>query len=98
MLNNIDLNQSFNKLKTEIMKRNDDLSEQIVNISKAGAYDILTESYSKLKAEHEALKSDLNDIYNVFRETDAKDIIDNPTQLTGKVLKILSNNSKLWAL
>ena len=93
---NTDLNQSFNKFKTEIMNNN--YSDPIVNISKAHAFDIISEELTKVKDERDKLKADLNDIYNVFKETEAKDIIENPTQLTGKVLKILSNNSKLWAL
>ncbi len=93
-MRNTNLNQSFNKLKTEIMK--DNLSEQMVNISKAGAFDALRENYSKLMAENKALKEDLKAIMDVLCDPD---IVADNVQALGRIIKILSNsitNNKLY--
>jgi len=51
-MNNVDLGKSFEKLKE------DDIFNQMINISKASAYDILVKEFEKLKAENEKLKAD----------------------------------------
>lgn len=67
-MNNINLGESFEKMKdsgslaSAISKlSNDNLFEQITNISKASAYDSLLASYNELQKKIDQMKIELNE-------------------------------------
>ena len=48
----------------------DDLFNQIVNISKAGAYDIVSKQVQELQAENEKMRNTLKDVLMVIKESE----------------------------
>ena len=52
----------MNPLKSNIQSPFDNLGEQLMNISKANAYDVVSKQVQELQAENEKLKNVLNNV------------------------------------
>ena len=74
----------------------DSLSEQIINISKAGAYDIVAKHRDELKQQNDNLKAAINSVLNEIQNTKAGEIIDKPAFILNRIsahcLDALRNN------
>lgn len=77
----------------------DNLFEQITNITKAHAYDIVSNQVSELKEQNEIFRKGLQDIFTIILEEKTSSVIDNPSVIIGKISHhvndLLSNNRPL---
>lgn len=62
-----------------------DLQEQIVNITKAHAFDIVSVQVSELKEQNENFRNAIMEIWNSIAKADATTVITNPTELLMKI-------------
>jgi len=67
----------------------DFLTESIVNISKAGAYDAISQDYGKVKADNELLKAAINKALDEITNAASIEIITNPAGVIQKVSRPL---------
>ena len=68
----------------------DNLFNQIVNISKAGAYDIVSKQCQELQDQKNVLRYSLRKILSEISSMDIADIANNPSLLIGKISVICS--------
>ena len=67
----------------------DNLMEQIVNISKAGAYDAITGDYDKVKTQNVILKAGINKALDEITKSPPSDIVDNPAEMLTRISRHL---------
>lgn len=72
----------------------DELLEQIKNITKAHAYDILAKQLNELEQEKEVYKKALNTILDEIIALEPKEIIDNPGTLLIRIGSICNTALK----
>jgi len=66
----------------------DFLHEQIINISKAGAFDIVSKQVGELTEQNNNFRNALNAILDEFKKTDASEIVNNPAELITNIGRI----------
>lgn len=83
-------------MNKEKFNMGDFAQDQLVAISKAGAYDAIAEDYRKAKNQNEALKKSLNDVLDLIKNTDSAEIVNSPNLIIIKIgetcLDALKNN------
>jgi len=73
------------------MNNNDFLHEQIINISKAGAYDIISKQVGELKEQNTTYREALKSIQNELADMDINEVITNPALLIKRISKICAD-------
>jgi len=78
----------------------DNLFEQIVNITKASAYDTISPMLKELQDQNREFRIGLNEILLIISKEDVKSIIDNPAGIIGKISnhcnELLAKNRPLY--
>lgn len=77
----------------------DNLFEQMANITKAHAYDLVAKHRNELAEQNESYRKALNEVLDVIRKADAVLLIDNPVlylnQIVNIAVKSLKENKSL---
>lgn len=77
----------------------DNLTEQIINITKAGTYDAIAPHLAEVKEQNNNFRKALNDVLDVITKAPPSEIVDNPaamiTKMAGYCLDALRNNKPL---
>jgi hypothetical protein len=69
----------------ETQKPGDFLRDQIVNISKAGAYDAIKDDYAKVTKENVILKAAINKALDEITKCPPSVFVDNPAEMVRRV-------------
>jgi hypothetical protein len=76
----------------------DFLHDQIINISKAGAYDAIKDNYGVALEQNKILKKAIRDAVDLIINTGSEDIVVNPSVFVAKLAAILTETYKLKPL
>ena len=72
----------------------DDLFGQLVNITKANAYDTVSEQRDELSLKYNNLRNSLGEIVNEILNTNPKEVADSPSKLLQRISFICLSSLK----
>lgn len=73
---------------------NDFLHEQIIHISKSGAYDVLSKSYGELTEKYKNVRADLNKVLDELQRATPEEVVTNPAALITRISRICLDSLK----